>query len=49
MPPKAVLDQAADEKFMGGYRLKTKNGVNNVCAECFETKSVNGSCGCQGD
>lgn len=46
MPSQALLDRVADEKMTGNYRLRLKNGQNNVCTECFETKSVNGSCGC---
>jgi len=42
MPSQIVLDQAADRKLDGGYNVRK----SNICSECFETKSVNGSCGC---
>jgi hypothetical protein len=42
-PPQWVLDKAADEKFSGGFVLKRKN----LCPECFEYRSTNGSCGCE--
>jgi hypothetical protein len=45
MPPQSVLDRIADQKLSGGYK-RIRNGQSNVCGECFETKSVNGSCGC---
>jgi hypothetical protein len=41
-PPQWLLDKIADEKFSGGFELKRKN----LCRECFEYKSANGSCGC---
>lgn len=42
MPPQHVLDKIADQKLSGGY----KTYKSNICPNCFEAKSVNGSCGC---
>jgi hypothetical protein len=37
-----LIDQAADEKFSGGYNLSK----SNLCTSCNEYKSVNGACSC---
>jgi hypothetical protein len=42
MPPQHVLDRMADQKLSGGF----KTYKSNICTECNEAKSVNGSCGC---
>jgi hypothetical protein len=41
-PGKDVLDAIADEKLSGGWNVTKKN----VCPECNEAKSVNGTCSC---
>lgn len=43
MPPQWVLDRAADEKLYGGYTAKQRK---NVCPDCFEVRSLNGTCSC---
>lgn len=35
-------DEKADERLSGGF----KTGKNNICPDCKEARSVNGSCGC---
>jgi hypothetical protein len=40
VPPAAVLDRIADEKFSGGFKLVKKN----LCPKCFLYRPVNGAC-----
>lgn len=42
-PPGWLLDKLADEALRGGWSVKQ---TRNVCSECFQARSVNGSCGC---
>ncbi len=42
MPSQDLLDRTADEKMTGNWNVRK----SNICTECFETKSVNGSCSC---
>jgi len=37
-----AADKAADRAFDGGFRIVKQN----LCHDCFEYRSVNGSCGC---
>ncbi len=58
-PPQWLLDKIADEKLTQGYERTrterseqngrvTKKRISNQCTECFQLRSVNGTCGCQG-
>jgi hypothetical protein len=35
-------DEKADLKLTGGFNVKK----SNICPECFQAKSKNGTCGC---
>jgi hypothetical protein len=49
-PPGWLLDQIAEEKLYGGFKIRKKIGrnkfISNVCGRCYVTKSANGSCNC---
>lgn len=42
MPPQSVLDELADRALDGGWNTRK----SNTCPDCYEVRSVNGSCGC---
>jgi hypothetical protein len=41
-PPQYVLDKIADEKFSARFNIRR----SNQCSNCFEVKTVTGSCSC---
>ncbi len=42
MPPTDVRDAQADRAMSGGFKTQ----ASNICADCNETRSLNGTCSC---
>jgi hypothetical protein len=42
-PPGWLLDKIADEKLTGRFNVRR----SNICPECHEARSVNGTCYCR--